>query len=245
MTTPYIKTYRLPTPLLIYQIAMIPGSLLTGFLLCPILVLSRHIAQQSVRRLRVRQERMGYRRSLALGFYGGAAIIIGGLIGIWTRWCLRNRDPWLYIIFWLLQGRKKWSRPALLAYWGLLGSISVGTWNRQLARSRRYRSMNPSTGTAESFSVPNSFGASTPPEASAPATPPAAGGRSFANLPNLPNFPNGAQMSSAATDFLDAADKRVPTLSLNARRKSFHLLAVAMFLPGVAFDVRASYFLKE
>ncbi|EPQ52743.1 hypothetical protein GLOTRDRAFT_117464 [Gloeophyllum trabeum ATCC 11539] len=43
-------------------------------------------------------------------------------------------------------------------------------------------------------------------------------------------------MSSAATDFLDAADKRVPTLSLNARRKSFHLLAVAMFLPGVAFD---------
>ncbi|TFK49898.1 hypothetical protein OE88DRAFT_1645701 [Heliocybe sulcata] len=216
LTTPYIKTYRLPTPLLIYQIALIAGSLLTGFLLCPLLVLSRRIASQSVRRLRVRQERIGFRRSLALGFYGGAVLIIGGLIGMWTRWCLGNRDPWLYVIFWLLQGRRKWSRPVLLAYWGLLGSISVGN--------------------AESFVVPNSLDVSAPSEISTPTMPPSSGGRSFATLPNLPNFPNGAQVSSAATDFLDAADKRVPTLSLNARRKSFHVLAVAMFLPGVAFD---------
>lgn len=44
-------------------------------------------------------------------------------------------------------------------------------------------------------------------------------------------------MSLAATEFLDAADKRVPTLTLNARRKSFHGVAVLMFLPGIAFDV--------
>ncbi len=41
----------------------------------------------------------------------------------------------------------------------------------------------------------------------------------------------------AATEIIDAADKRIPTLSLNARRKSFHALAVIMFLPGIAFDV--------
>ena len=51
------------------------------------------------------------------------------------------------------------------------------------------------------------------------------------------NLPNGAQVSLAATELLDAADKRVPTLTLNARRKSFHGVAVLMFLPGIAFDV--------
>ena len=46
------------------------------------------------------------------------------------------------------------------------------------------------------------------------------------------------QVSAVATDLLDAADKHVPTLSLNARRKFFHALAVAMFLLGLAVDVR-------
>ena len=54
---------------------------------------------------------------------------------------------------------------------------------------------------------------------------------------SFPNLPNGVQMSLAATELLDAADKRVPTLTLNARRKSFHGVAVLMFLPGIAFDV--------
>jgi len=54
---------------------------------------------------------------------------------------------------------------------------------------------------------------------------------------SFPNLPNGVQVSLAATEFLDAADKRVPTLTLNARRKSFHGVAVLMFLPGIAFDV--------
>lgn len=54
---------------------------------------------------------------------------------------------------------------------------------------------------------------------------------------SFPNLPNGVQMSLAATELLDAADKRVPTLTLNARRKSFHGVAVLMFLPGIALDV--------
>jgi hypothetical protein len=44
-------------------------------------------------------------------------------------------------------------------------------------------------------------------------------------------------VSLAATELFDAADKRVPTLTLNAKRKSFHGVAVLMFLPGIAFDV--------
>ena len=56
------------------------------------------------------------------------------------------------------------------------------------------------------------------------------------NLPNLPDLPN-ANFSNVATDLLDAADKHVPTLSVNARRKFFHALAVVMFVPGIAVDV--------
>jgi hypothetical protein len=44
-------------------------------------------------------------------------------------------------------------------------------------------------------------------------------------------------VSNVATDLLDAADKHVPTLGVNARRKFFHALAVVMFIPGVALDV--------
>ena len=80
MTTHYIKTYRLPTPLLIYQLALIPGSLLTGFLLSPLLTLSRHIAQRPVRRLRFPQEKQLHRRALAVGFYLGAALTVGGRV---------------------------------------------------------------------------------------------------------------------------------------------------------------------
>jgi dolichol kinase len=58
-------------------------------------------------------------------------------------------------------------------------------------------------------------------------------GLTFPNLANLPNLSNGSQV---ATELLDAADKHVPTLGINARRKFFHALAVVMFLPGVAVD---------
>ncbi|KAH8100919.1 Fph type histidine kinase [Cristinia sonorae] len=260
ISIPYIKTYRLPTPLLIYQIALIPGSLLTGFLLSPLLYLSRHIARQPVRRLRFPEQRHLYRRLLAAGFYLGTVVIVAGLIGLWTRWCLGNRDPWVWAVFWLLEGRRKWSRAALLTYWALL-----------LARSRRYRhrsgvgvAADSTVASMDSTARSNGYssgggggpcnqtdgGTPTPPAAippQAPATTTTTMSSFFPdvnnpyyrlnfpelNLRNLPNLPNGTQV---ATDLLDAADKHVPTLSVNARRKYFHALAVVMFLPGVVVD---------
>ncbi|KAI0067387.1 hypothetical protein BV25DRAFT_1794947 [Artomyces pyxidatus] len=244
VTTPYIKTYRLPTPLLIFQIALIPGSLLTGFLLSPLLTLSRHIAQRPARRLRFPHEKHAHRRALAAAFYAGAVVIVGGLIGLWTRWMLRGRDPWLWVLYWLLDGGKKWTRPALLAYWAALGSISVAGWNRQLARSRRFRPRNGMTGIGDPLAVPPqpADGGALPSE---PTTPPpqtptgSSLGITFpaVTMPQLPSFPN-ANLSAAlgASEWLDAADKHVPTLGLNARRKFFHALAVVMFIPGVAVD---------
>ncbi|CAL1716843.1 unnamed protein product [Somion occarium] len=249
VTTPYIKTYRLPTPLLLYQIALIPGSLLTGFLLSPLLYLSRHISQQPVRRLRFPKERQKHRRLLALGFYLGTVLIVGGLIGLWTRWCLGNRDPWLWAIFWLLEGKRKWTRPLLLVYWTLLVSLSVAGWNRQLARSRRFRHRSvmsvagDAPTTFDRSRLPTANGNSSPGHQSDPSRPStplvdASGplGLGFPTLPNLPNIGNGTGVSGVATDWLDAADRHVPTLSVNARRKFFHALAVVMFLPGVIVD---------
>jgi dolichol kinase len=237
VTTPFIKTYRLPTPLLIFQLALIMGSLLTGFLLSPLLVLSRHIAQRPVRRLRFPQEKPLHRRALAAGFYIGAVLIVGGLIGIWTRWCLGSRDPWLWVLHWLLEGKKIWTRPILLLYWGLLCCISVAAWNRQLARSRKYWSRNtppPVIETTLSENVSETSDA-------APSHGLANGGVSATLGLPFPTLPNGKNVSDVATDLLDAADKHVPTLSLNARRKFFHVLAVVMFLPGIIIDVRAFY----
>lgn len=142
----------------------------------------------------------------------------------------------------------------LLIYWGALGSLSVAGWNRQLARSRKFRPWNPP---GENLIVPGSAGAvgASPmgssfadsngmaPQSSGNSSdtqngPPASAGPlglTFANLPNLsnlPQLPNGV-----ATDILDRADKHVPTLGSNARRKFFHALTVVMFVPGVAFDV--------
>lgn len=251
--------------MLIFQIALIVGSFVAGFLLSPFLVLSRNNAKRPVHRLRFPQEKERNRRFYAFGFYGGAVLIVGTLVGFWTRWCLINRDPWLWVIYWILEGKNKWTRPALLGYWALLGIISVVGWGRQLARSRKYRprsglpsiseSVSPSSSTvAGNLVIPEPIpeSLSPPPPELSPASIGSLG-MSFptsfpnmptlSNLPNLPNLPilpnlsNGANMTNVATDLLDAADKHVPTLSLNARRKYFHGLVVVMFIPGVAIDV--------
>ncbi|TFK72969.1 hypothetical protein BDN72DRAFT_876194 [Pluteus cervinus] len=236
ITTPYIKTYRLLTPLLIFQMALVAGSLLTGFILSPFLVLSRHIAQRPVRRLKHPEEKLRRRRFLALGFYVGAVLMIGGFIGLWTRWCLNNRDPWLWAVLWLLEGEKKWTRGALLLYWGLLGCLSVAGWSRQLVRSRKYRARLAASEAVTTLGTVETqpSGESSPQLSSSisgQGTHPL--GLSFTNLPNLPN---GSNVSNVAADLLDAADKHVPTLNLNARRKFFHALAVVMFIPGIAID---------
>jgi len=238
-----MRTYRLPTPLLTFQIALIVGSFVTGFLLSPFLVLSRSIAQRPVHRLRFPQEKERNRRFYAAGFYIGTALTVGLLIGLWTRYCLGNRDPWLWAIFFLLQGKRKWTRPALLAYWGLLCIISVAGWSRQLARSRRFRPWNPVLPPVQESSPPTGSPELT--SAQLNEAPPSPGplGRSFpTSFPNMPNLPNSTDVANRATEILDAADKRVPTLSLNARRKFFHGLAVVMFIPGVAVDPAFTHF---
>ena len=269
------------------QIALIPGSILVGFLLSPLLYLSRHIAQQPRKKLRFPEERLLHRRLLALCFYAFAALIVGGLLGMWARWCLDGRDPWLWTLRWLLAGPQPWSRPLLLSYWSILASISVAGWGRQLSRSRRYRQKTalpvmgiPNPAETNGTSSPQTSASSTLPTPlngtsngnacinatnenaldvpstqtqtmqsnpipaqnalglTLPALPTLSG---LPALPALANLPSGPNVSAVATDLLDAADKRMPTLTLNARRKFFHALAVVMFVPGIAYDVSSIY----
>ncbi|BEI81611.1 hypothetical protein CcaverHIS002_0207710 [Cutaneotrichosporon cavernicola] len=185
----YIKTYRLPTPLLIFQLALIPGSLLTGFLLSPLLYLSRNMAQRPIHRLRFPHEKPAHRRLLALGFYAGTALVVVGVVGMWARWMLGRRDPWFWALRFIVAGPHMWTRPVLLAYWGGLALFSVAAWQRQLTRARRHRT-----------------------------------------------YAVSRDSTSSTVSMMDRADQSMWTLSVNARRKSFHFLAVAMFIPGVTFD---------
>lgn len=218
LRTPYIKTYRLPTPLLTFQLALIPGSLLAGILLSPLLYLSRHLAQKPAHRLRFPHEKPVHRRLLALGFYGGSAIVCVGLVGTWARWCLNWRDPWLWVVYWLFDGRKPWTRPVLISYWGGLAAISVAGWSRQLSRGRRHRRyVVPGHAAQRDTKEQRQAGSST----------------ASSSGPTI----NNDGISGVATQMMDAADSRMPTLSVNARRKFFHALAVVMFVPGIAVDV--------
>ncbi|KAG9005079.1 hypothetical protein FRB93_009948 [Tulasnella sp. JGI-2019a] len=270
LTTAFIETYRSPTPLLIYQIALIPGAFLTGFLLSPILVISRNLAQKPSYRLRFPDQKLPLRKALAGAFYGFTVLIVGGLIGTWTGWCLGvdptlpsskiagsgspSRNPWMWFLQWLLLGQRPWSRPALLTYWALVASISVAGWSRQLARARKSgrKIIN-----VHFSGPPNTSSTVHSPSNSSPTS-----GSGVANTDNRARSGSGSAsdiqrpkhretvvssgsgpftsssvtMSHSMTGFLDRADKRVPTLSLNARRKFFHGLAVVMFIPGIALD---------
>ncbi|KAJ7650666.1 hypothetical protein FB45DRAFT_986576 [Roridomyces roridus] len=222
LSTPYIKSFRLPTPLVIFQTVLVGGPFLVGFLLAPLLVLSRHAAQTPVRRRRrpppaqaptprvaqldaldARRITLLTRRRLALALLFFTLLIVTGPIGLWARWALRSRDPWLWAIRWVLARRR---RAGLLSYWAALGGVSVAGWMRQLARGRRWR--------GESMGMNINI-----------------------NMNGMGAALNGmvgdtSALFAASGEFLD----RAPTLGLNARRKYFHGLVVVMFVPGIAFD---------
>jgi dolichol kinase len=234
LTTTYVQTYRLPSPLLIYQLALMPGSFLVGFLLSPILYLSRYISQKPSHRLRFPEEKNRHRRFLALGFYLGTLLIVGGLIGFWSKWQLDWRDPWVWIVLWVLEGSHWWSRPVLLAYWAVLASISVTGWELQLAKTRHKRpwtTVGPPGRDAGSSSGPTAGKSSTSRSAAS----------SSVRIGSGPSSqPASAREGGHATGTYHptAVMARVPVLSLNGRRKFFHGLALLMFVPGIYFDVR-------
>jgi dolichol kinase len=124
----------------------------------------------------------------------------------------------------IVEGKRWWTRPALLAYWGLLAVISVAGWSRQLVRARRHRRYDP------------------PPQPSRAERNAQITTTSQVEHPTPAHGPHGHGNGSGFAQMMDAADQRLPTFSVNARRKFFHALAVVMFVPGIAVDVRLILF---
>ncbi|KAJ7242777.1 hypothetical protein B0H12DRAFT_844516, partial [Mycena haematopus] len=235
ITTPYIKTYRFPTPLVVFQSALIGGPFLAGFLVAPFLVLSRHAAQTPIRRQRRQTpaDVLRTRKVLAAAAGVGVLLIVFGPLGLWTRWCLGGRDPWVWVLRWVLSRRR---RVALLGYWGALGSVSVAGWTRQLVRSRRAAGMGAAAGVGLGSGMGGlgsgmggMMGVSMGGMMAGMGMGPGAAASNGSN--DAPATPTSA-LFAASGEFLD----RAPTLGLNARRKFFHALVVVMFVPGIAFD---------
>lgn len=215
-----------------FQLALIPGSLLAGFLLSPLLYLSRHLAQKPAHRLRFPHEKPVHRRLLALGFYAGSAIVCGGLVGFWTRWCLDWRDPFVWVAMFFVEGKRWWTRPVLLSYWGALAIISVAGWNRQLVRARRHRRYDPPSQPSRAERNAQLAHETTSSSTASGGVP--ANGHSATSLHTAAGHMDN---TSGFAQMMNAADQRLPTFSVNARRKFFHALAVVMFVPGIALDV--------
>ncbi|CEH13703.1 dolichol kinase [Ceraceosorus bombacis] len=245
--TPFVKAFRSPTPLVVFQSALVVGSFMIGFLLSPLLYLSRHLAQKPVHRLRWPHKRDLHRRLLAGFFYLFAALYIVGVLGLWTRWILGRRDPWVWVLHFLIKGKHPWSRPLLVAYWLALVAASVLSWQAIVVSAKRFRVVrNPTvtsvtataaTATATASGSLHENAASAAHNADVPIAPSSANTRATAagvvrSLGGLGAIGNAA----ANTETGGVTLKRAATLSLNARRKFFHALAVMLFVPGIAAD---------
>ena len=232
MTTPYIKTFRVPTPLLIFQLALVVGTFMIGFLLSPLLYLSRNLAQKPTHRLRWPDKRDLHRRLLAGFFYLFASIFVFGVLGVWVRWMLIKRDPWLWTLTFLLKGQRPWSRVLLVSYWTVLVGASVSAWQAVVARAKRFRALGgsayarPQGSTAKSTSVDASAGKK------------GKDGSEATKRTGAGSHANGTVSKDGSTVTI----KKAAHLSLNARRKFFHALAVLLFVPGIALDVSCDSF---
>ncbi|GAA5929602.1 dolichol kinase [Sporobolomyces koalae] len=156
---PYIPpTFRSPTPVIAFQTVLIPGAFFAGFLLSPLLVLSRHIASKPSHRLKWPTERQRHRKLLALGILVGLSVIVFLFLGAWIGWMLsatsRLRQPWTWAARFLYLGAsdgvldrspsdagwtKRWKRLGLVAYWAGTIVVAVGGWQTHLVRARRIR----------------------------------------------------------------------------------------------------------
>lgn len=237
--TPYVKTFRRPTPLLTFQLALVVGTFMIGFLLSPLLYLSRHLAQKPVHRLRWPLKRDLHRRLLAFFFYLFSALYVVGVLGLWVYWVLDKRNPWLWTFNFVVSGQRWWSRPALITYWIGLVSITIAGWQATVLNGKRFRIRTGAPSNTNGISNPTANHQIV--TAGRLGVSPIGAPGSSANEPLEVGFSKMKSLASSASGDLSAAanqlfPKRAAYLSLNARRKFFHALAVLMFAPGIAFD---------
>lgn len=105
-----------------------------------------------------------------------------------------------------------WKRLFLVLYWGGTISVAVGGWTTRFVRARRIRMKSSQESTTSTKSSPS------------------------LNVDLTKGVKNVAEQGFSGVEGL-REEKKVHA-SLNMRRKFFHALAVVMFIPGIAVDVR-------
>lgn len=209
--------FRAPTALLVYQLALIVGMSLIGTLLTPLLSLSRVMAQWPTRRLRWPDRRNFHRRLLALVFFVLTVLLVVGIIAPWVWWMLGRTSPWLYAARLTLQGHYWWSRLALLGYWGMLCNVAIVSLQLMVNPAWQYATLGDPAMKRRAAKTEQP-GRSASQRA----------GTLAASKFGAPRTTSGDSASLGPA----------VVVSVNGRRKFFHLLALALFVPGIAWDVR-------
>lgn len=238
-STLFVKTFRRPTPLLVFQLALVVGTFMIGFMLSPLLYLSRHLAQKPLHRLRWPHKRDLHRRLLAFFFYLFASLYVIGVLGLWVWWLLGKRNPWMWTLRFIIGGTAWWSRPLLITYWIALVSISIAGWQATVLGGRRFRlraGHNTSSIAGSKGAVPGAV-----PSSSSSTALTAASNEQESTSKSRTGAGSGERQGTVTPSSSGHLfPKRAAYLSLNARRKFFHALAVLLFTPGIAYDVSAS-----
>lgn len=201
---------------MLYQAVLIPGAFLIGFLLSPLLVLSRHIASKPSYRLRWPAEKDRNRKLLAAASLLGVCAISVLLHGGWVAWQLQGGllTSWSWAARFVLLGADgvdgmhgefsgwtRWRRLALALYWLSALFFAVGGWQRRLTKTRRLR-------IAQANSAP---------------------GTGLVGEKDMTTVCNGVRD--------ERRQYHHQHISLDLRRKFFHAMVVIVFVPGIAFDV--------
>ncbi|WFD42662.1 dolichol kinase [Malassezia psittaci] len=219
-----VISYRSPTTLLVYQLALTVGMLMVGLILSPVLSLSRVLAQRPTHRLRWPGKRNLHRRLLAISFFVLFALLVFGVIGPWVWWMLGKRNPYLYIAKFTLEGPYWWSRLALLAYWGVLCNIALLSLQLMVNRVWQYATV----GDQVRMQTVNRRGMLSDLRSNTQSAIPSASQRAA----------NTAASRFAAPSAEGEETSLGPAIAVNVngRRKFFHMLAVLLFMPGIAWD---------
>lgn len=110
-----------------FQAVLIPGAFLSGFLLSPLLVISRHVASRPSHRLKWPTERELHRKLLALGVAIGLFGIVFLMLGGWAGWML-GTNPTTF----LRRLRRPWGWAARFLWYGNSDGVDVDGLARHL-----------------------------------------------------------------------------------------------------------------
>ncbi|PKI85649.1 dolichol kinase [Malassezia vespertilionis] len=218
-----LSVARAPTALMAFQHALIIGIALIGLLLSPVLALSRVLAQRPTHRLRWPDKRNMHRRLLALGFFVIAAVLVFGTISPWVSWVLGRKNPWIYLARFMLEGPYLWSRPALLLYWGTLCNIALLSLQLMVNRVWQFATVGDQIPALVKRRAQNKKAK--------------AKSRSTLTASELASTLAASQFADPHTDpEEETALGPTLTVSVNGRRKFFHMLATFLFVPATAWD---------